>query len=58
MSWKLAFRVDIRDFDENAPNMRQLPRKLLTSETNEVGTRDHGDIGQRKDGDMVIGHSI
>jgi hypothetical protein len=61
-----AIRIDsgenddgaIRDLSEDAKDMRQLSSEFLAGETNHVGTRDHGDVGENKDECMVVGKSI
>lgn len=48
----------IRDLSEDAKDMRQLSGEFLPSETNHVGTRHHGDVGEDKDEGVVVGESI
>ena len=38
--------------------MRELSSEFLTSETDQVGTGDHGDVGEGEDEAMVFGHGI
>lgn len=46
-----------RDLDENAKDFGELPSEFLACETNEVGRRDHGDIAEYEDEEMVIRES-
>ena len=36
----------------------QLPRELLASETNQIGTRDHSKVVEDEDGKMKVGSRI
>lgn len=38
--------------------MGKFPGELLASETNHVGTLNHGDVREGEDEDMVIGQGV
>ena len=44
--------------NEHAEDMGDFARKLLTSESDEVGTRCHGNVGENEDEDVIIGEGI
>lgn len=47
-----------RSLDENTKNRRHLAAEFLTGETDQVGTRNHGNVGQDEDGEVVLGEGI
>lgn len=48
----------LRSFDQDTNNRRHLAAELLTGETDQVGTGDHGNVGQDEDGEVLLGESI
>lgn len=47
-----------RGFDEDTEDGRHLAAKLLAGEADQIGTRDHGDVGEDEDGEVVVGEGI
>lgn len=45
---------DVRSLDQDAKHGGHLAAELLTSKANQIGTRDHGDVGEDKDGEVVL----
>lgn len=45
---------ELRDLRQDSSYMRELAREFLTSKSDEIGTWDHGDVGENEDESMVV----
>lgn len=47
-----------RSLDQDTKNGRHLLAKLLASKADQVGARDHGNVGENEDGEVAVGQGI